>query len=245
MIFSPDSAKPIYIQMSEHLQRQIQAGVYPVGCKLPSERELAEQFQVSRMTARQAVQELVQRGQAYSQVGKGTFVSPPKIHQELRELTSFSEEMRRRGNTPSSIVVMKAVQNADAHVAYYLQINEHDPIAVLQRVRLADGKPMALETAHLNARFCPHLLENHNFSHQSLYEVLNETYNIRLVWANQLIEARLPDEHEQAQLNIQTTDPVLSLTRVTFDEADQPIEFVRSVYIGKHYQLRTILKMEA
>lgn len=230
--------------MTEYLERLIAAGVYSSGEKLPSERELAEIYGVSRMTARQAIQQLVQSGQAVARVGKGTFVSQPRIHHELRELTSFTEEMQRRGSESSSVVLQTHETTASADTAKLLQIEPRTPIYVLQRIRMADAHPLALETAHLNPTYCPDLFKNHDFSKDSLYRVLREVYHVHLVRANQWIEARLPDSYEQKHLNIKQYDPVLSLTRVTFNENDLPLELVRSVYIGKHYQMKTTLRME-
>ena len=118
--------------MIEHLQRQIAEGVYPSGGKLPSERELAETHKVSRMTARQAVQQLVQNGLAFSRIGKGTFVSQHKIHHELRELTSFTEEMQRRGSKAGNIVLQVRETRADSATAALLQVETDAPIFVLQ-----------------------------------------------------------------------------------------------------------------
>ena len=243
MELNPNSLTPLYVQLTEYLQYQIRSGAYGSGCKLPSERELAEEFNVSRMTARQALQQLVQNGLAYSQVGKGTFVRVSKINQELRELTSFTEEMDRRGSHTSSRVLMAKVGQATDSVAEHLQIPPESQVVILQRVRLADNQPLALETSHLNALRCPGILQGHNFSQQSLYRVLREVYGIRIVWANQWIEARLPNQHECDSLNIAPQMPILDLTRVTFNDIDEPIEFVRSAYIGERYTLRTTLRM--
>jgi len=247
MQLNPKSATPLYIQIAEHLQQQIKAGIYQAGYKLPSERELAESLNVSRMTARQAIQQLIQHGVAHSQVGKGTFVATSKVSQELRELTSFSEEMHRRNLSPGSCVVSQKLRSATDEEANALQINTGQPIAVLKRIRLADNHPLALEVAHLNLQYCPNIFDQHDFAHESLYYVLNHVYEIHLVWANQSIAARLPNKEEQLLLQIGQYSPVLSQTRVTFDADDRPIEFVRSVYNGEHYQLRTTLqiRMEA
>ena len=243
MELNPNVQTPLYVQLTEYLQYQIRSGAYGSGYKLPSERELAEQFNVSRMTARQALQQLVQNGLAYSQVGKGTFVRVPKINQELRELTSFTEEMDRRGAITSSRVLMAQVAPANATVAEHLQIAPESQVVILQRVRLADNQPLALETSHLNALRCPSILQDHDFSQQSLYHVLREIYGIRIVWANQWIESRLPNQHECDSLNIMPQMPILDLTRVTYNDGDEPIEFVRSAYIGERYTLRTTLRM--
>lgn len=242
MRFQSDSSTPLYIQIKEHLQMQIRRGVYGAGDRLPSERELAQQFNVSRMTARQALQALAQDGFTYSRVGKGTYVSPPKFDQQLRALTSFSEEMLQRGIVPTSHVLKAALEPADPEVAGRLQISPGTELVVLSRVRLANGEPLALETAYLDHHLCPGILERHDFSRESLYEVLRREYGWRLVRANQIIEARLPLLHERQALKLGKQTPVLSILRVTFDHQNRPIECVSSVYRGDQYQLRAELR---
>jgi GntR family transcriptional regulator len=240
-----DSSTPLYTQIKDHLQVQIQMGAYEVGARLPSERELAQEFAVSRMTARQALRELIQDGLAYSRVGKGTFVSPPKIDQDLRALTSFSEECRQRGMTPASRVLKSALAAADAGVARWLQIPAGAEVAILTRLRLANAKPLAIETAHLDHRLCPGILDKHNFARESLYEVLRQEYGWALVWADQIIEARQPTRDESELLELDRPIPVLSITRVTYDQQDRPIEFVTSVYRGDQYHLHAVLRSTA
>ena len=169
MELNPNSLTPLYVQLTEYLQYQIRSGVYSSGYKLPSERGLAEQFSVSRMTARQAIQKLVQNGLAYSQIGKGTFVRVAKINQELRELTSFTEEMDRRGSITTSRVLMAKVEQASINIAERLQIPAMSLVVILQRVRLADGQPLALETSHLNVRRCPAILEEYDLGVATLH----------------------------------------------------------------------------
>jgi GntR family transcriptional regulator len=241
MALNHNTTIPLYIQLKEHLRQQIETGTYPSGSRLPSERELAEMFQVSRMTARQALQLLATDGFISAHVGKGTYVRKPRIDQELRRLTSFTEDIRQRGMKPSSRLVRVALDRADEHVAQYLKVAEGAEIVLLSRVRLANDEPIAWEICHLNHRLCPAILSQHDFSHESLYQVLREVYGHRLIWAEQLITARMPDKTERQTLELDTRTPVLSLSRVTYTEHDQPVEYVRSVYRCDRYQLRTIL----
>lgn len=242
MPINHDSTIPLYIQLKEHLRIQIETGVYPSGARLPSERDLAEAFQVSRMTARQALQLLAKDGFTSSRVGKGTYVRRPKIAQELGFLTSFTEDIRRRGMAPGSKIIRAALELADDEVAGQLQVSRGAEIILLSRVRLADNEPIAWEICHLNPRLCPGLLERHDFSRESLYQVLREEYGHHLIWADQLISARMPDKHERDVLHLDGKTPVLSLTRVTYADHDQPMEYVRSVYRCDRYHLRTVLR---
>jgi GntR family transcriptional regulator len=242
MLLDHGSTVPLYIQIKEYLRMQIEAGVYPSGARLPSERELAQEFRVSRMTARQALQLLAKDGFISPRVGKGTYVRRPRIAQELRFLTSFTEDMRQRGMTPSSRVIRATSDQADEDVAQHLQLAVGTEIILLSRVRLADNDPMVWEICHLNHRLCPGILERHDFSQESLYQVLREVYGFKLIWADQVIGARMPTKEERDALQVNSHTPVLSMTRVTYTEHDQPVEYVRSVCRGDRYQLRTVLR---
>lgn len=242
MTLNPTGSTPLYIQIKELLQRQIEAGVFAVGQRLPSERELAEAHGVSRMTARHALLLLQQSGFTTTRVGKGTYVDRPQINQDLRDLTSFTQEMGGRGFQPTSRVLRAEVLPAAAEIAVQLGLSIGDEIVLLQRVRLADDKPVALETAHLRHSLCPRILAEHDFASESLYRVLTECYDVRPVWATQLIGARMPTRFEQEALGLGPRVPVLSLARLTFDQHDQPVEYVRSCYHSERYQLRTVLR---
>ena len=237
-----ESAIPLYSQIKILLQNQIESGIFAVGARLPSERELAERYDVSRMTARQALRSLAQVGLTHTRVGKGTFVSAPKINHELRVLTSFSEDIQQRGLQPSSRVLVAEVRLADDLIANRLRVVSGSEIVVLSRVRLAGDQPLALETTHLPHHRCPQLIERYDFSQVSLYNILRRDYGLALVWADQVIETRSPKLHECEALKLDKNIPVLSFTRVTYNEEDHPIEFVRSVYRGDQYQLRVILR---
>ena len=158
----------------EHLRTQIEQGHYAAGARIPSERELAQAFHVSRMTARQALQLLATDGFIASRVGKGTFVLKPRIDQELLLLTSFTEDIRQRGMVPHSRVIVAAIEPADQEVAKKLQISEGTDVVFLSRVRMADEEPIAWEKCSLNARLCPGVLDHHDFSRDSLYQALRE-----------------------------------------------------------------------
>ena len=245
MTLTRDSSVPLYIQIKEHLRMQIQTGVYPAGTKVPSERQLARQFGVSRMTARQALQALAHEGLIYSQVGKGTYVSLPKIEGRLQALAGFSEEMAQRGVRTSSKVLIAVIEPADEITASYLQINRGDEVIVLSRVRMADEVPIALETAYLAHRLCPGLLNSHDFSRESLYEALRKDYGLVLVRAEQTIEARMAEPYECEALELEDPMPVLSITRVTYSDKGHPVEYVRSVYRGDKYRLHTTLMRDS
>lgn len=241
MDIDPNSPIPLYLQIKEVLIKDIQAGVYPTGTRLPSERELASLYNVSRMTARTALQALTQEGVIFSQTGKGNYVRKPKINQQLGILSSFTEEMQQRGMTASSRLITAEIIPASPYIAQELQVPIKAEIVFLQRIRLANDVPIALESTYLVHELCPNILEAHDFSKESLYKVLREVYSCPLNWARQSIQACLPNAAEQKLLDISPNTPVLSNTRTVFTRQDKPIEFVNSIYNGEMYDLKVIL----
>lgn len=237
-----DSHVPLYIQIKDYIRLNIQAGVFPENSRIPSERQLAEQFQVSRLTVSKAINELIQDGLLHSHVGKGTFVSSTKIEQELRTLTSFTEEMIRRGQRPSSRVLYAAVEPASSEVTKALLLPSGTKIIVLRRVRLADNQPVALETSAIVAAICPGIVDKHDFSQESLYQVLREECGIRIAYARQTFESRQATPEEQEALHLDPHTPILGITRVTYNAQEQPIEYVRSAYRGDRYKFNAILR---
>lgn len=242
MLLRRDSPDPLYIQIKEYLISEIKAGHYQPDQRLPSERELSEQFQVGRMTVRQALQELMHEGRIYTRIGKGTFVDTPKIDQQLRALTGFSEDVRLRGGKPTSKVFEAKVIPATPVLAGVLQISPDDDVILLTRLRLADGVPLALESAHLAFSLFPNLLE-HDFAVESLYAVLKDVYGVTLVQAEQTLEARLASHQELEILSLKPPAAVLKMERITYEKEGRPVEYVSSVYRGDRYKFRSTLNI--
>jgi GntR family transcriptional regulator len=238
-----DSSTPKYVQIKDHIRRHIESGQYASNTRLPSERQLAEEFEVSRLTVTKALKELEQEGLIYSRVGKGTFVTPQaKIDQSLETLTSFSEEMRAKQKRASSQVLYAAIEGASEEVARALTVPVGTDVFSLKRLRFADGQIIALEHSHIVYTLCPNILEHHDFAQESLYQVLGEVYGLRLTIAHQTVESRLATRDEAKVLQISPSDPVLSFTRVTLNDKHMPVEFVLSVYPGDRYKLHITLK---
>lgn len=238
-----DSSTPLYVQIKHYLLMNIQSGAFAPDTRIPSERQLSAQFGVSRLTVNKAIKTLMQEGLLYAQVGKGTYVSSTKIHQELHTLTSFTEEMNRRGQHPSSYVLHAAVEPASGETAKVLNILSGAEVVVLKRVRLADGQPIALETSSVIAAICPGILDSHDFASQSLYEVLRNEYNLQLIRAEQTFEARQATRVEADALGLEICAPILNIIRVTYSGDRRPIEYVRSAYRGDRYKFRAVLRL--
>jgi len=236
-----EAPDPLYLQIKDRLLAEITSGRYRVHQRLPSERELAARFRVSRMTVRQALLELVHDGVIYTRVGKGTFVAEPKIEQQLRTLTGFSQDVRARGRQPSSRVLEARVVPATPEVATALRLLPETEVIVLARVRLANGLPLAVETAYLPFAQFPGLL-HHDFATESLYDVLENDYRLVLTRAEQSIEAALASARELELLELTPPAAVLRMQRLTLTDNGVPVEYVLSTYRGDRYKFHSILQ---
>ena len=206
-----------------------------VGGALPSERQLSVDLGVSRLTVRAALDELVREGFLIRRRGSGTFVREPKIAQELT-MTSFSEEMRRRGMTPGSRTLSLETTTAGAYLGRCLHVSPSEPVVVAKRLRLADGESMAIETLHVPGSLVPGL-EPKDLDRGSFYELLAERYGITIVGGMQTIEPTVTNEEESEALNVPLHSPAFLFERTTRSENDDIVEFVRSIYRGDRYRL--------
>lgn len=207
----------------------------PPGTPVPSERILAEDFSTSRTTVRQALQELVGEGRLQRLQGKGTFVARPKIAQPL-VLSSYTEDTRRRGANPSSRLLALTTEPADDEIAERLALEPGAPLVRIERLRLTDGEPMAVEQSRLSADRFPGL-EAYLERYGSLYAALREEYGVEPVEAEETIETGTASPIDAALLGTETGLPVLLLGRQTFDRDGRPFEYVRAIYRGDRFKL--------
>jgi GntR family transcriptional regulator len=206
-----------------------------VGGALPSERQLSVDLGVSRLTLRAALDELVREGFLVRRRGSGTFVREPKIAQELT-MTSFSEEMRRRGMTPGSRTLSLETTTAGAYLGRCLHVSPSERVVVAKRLRLADGESMAIETLHVPESLVPGL-EPKDLDRGSFYELLAERFGITIVGGMQTIEPTVTNEEESEALDVPLHSPAFLFERTTRSENDDIVEFVRSIYRGDRYRL--------
>jgi len=232
------SATPLYVQLAALLREQIRSHQLLPGAQLPSERELCEQHGVSRITVRQALDELVHEGLVYTSVGKGTYVAEPKLNEELQPLSSFTQGMHRRGMAASSQVLEAAVMYADDFLAARLHVPREAGVVKLRRLRLADGLPTAIQLAYLPHHLCPDLLQ-YDLSLRSLFDVLRTEYRLKLVRADTNIEAALARPEETRLLQLSSPAAVLISEQTTYLNTDAVIELTRSIFRGDQYKLHT------
>lgn len=233
-IFNKNYPLPKYYQLKELLREKIVAGEWETGDVIPSERELSEQYDISRMTARQALRELTTEGLIYREQGRGTFVAEPKIEQELTRLTSFSEDMQTRRFEPGGSVLQLELIMPPTSACRSLQITPQMQVILLERLRLAGGEPIALETCYLYFGNVQKLLKE-NFENNSLYKILREKYDVLPTRAIQQVAADLCSPREQELLNIKAGAPVLRNKRIAFNQWERPFEYTESAYRADRY----------
>jgi GntR family transcriptional regulator len=238
-----DSAVPIYSQVEALILEPIHNGQLKPGAKAPSEREIAETLGISRMTARAAVSNLVQSGYLYSVPGKGTFVANPKLPQSLANLTSFTEDMERRGMRPGArLLALDLTRTAPLEARELLGTETDDELVRVARLRLADGEPMCIESSFLSKARCLWVL-GEDLETGSLYRLL-EARGLQLQIADERLEATALASEQAQLLGVQPGSPGLQVTRITYSEGKYPIEYVRSLYRGDRYEFRTRLSRQ-
>jgi GntR family transcriptional regulator len=209
-----------------------------VGTAIPSERQLSADLGVSRLTLRAALDDLAREGYLVRRRGSGTYVQQPKIAQELT-ITSFSDDMRRRGMTPGSRTLSMSTTLAGARLGRFMNVSPSEQIVVVKRLRLADGETMAIETLHIAEALVPGLTPK--ALDGSFYELLRDHYGVIIVEGTQAIEPTVTNEEESEALGVPLQSPAFLFERTSRDEAGRTVEFVQSVYRGDRYRIVTEL----
>ena len=202
--------------------------------QLPNETKIAERFGVSKITVRQALQKLAEQGYIRREHGRGTFVARRKFDEGPRELTSFTEEMRRHDLAATSKVLWQAIREADVRIADALLVPLHSPTFVVKRVRLAGGEPMSVQTAHIPAAFVPGIEVSEDVS---LYETLQSQFHLYAARARETYFATLADADTSELLGVPVGSPVFEVERVTMLPNERPFEFVQSTVRGDRYTI--------
>jgi GntR family transcriptional regulator len=218
------------MQIEEELAERIRSGMLHPGDRIPPERELAEQMQVSRMTVRQALGRLADRGLLLRQPGRGTFVSEPKLVQSLSRLSGFYDQMVSQGIVPTSRLFTSEQIIAGAAVAQVLDLRIGEPLYKVVRLRLGGGVPLALETSFFPARLVPGLLDQ-DLEHNSIYHLM-ERYDARPVRAIQSLEPVSARDLEAEALEVPTGSPVMLVERTSWDVRGRAVEYAKDIYRG-------------
>jgi GntR family transcriptional regulator len=240
-LISRSSKVPLYYQLYEILLNKIKEGVWQPEDLLPSEADLVDQYDLSRATVRQAFDMLVNQGYVYRRRGQGTFVARPTIEQNLSRIVSFWEDMNQRGLVPGTQVLSREIIPASEDLTKELDVQIGEDLASIVRLRMADGEPMSVENSYLVHRYCPNILEQ-DYANNSLRQMLENSFNIKLVYARQKIRAVPASEDLAELLDIEPGSPLLHIERVSYTDKDIPLEYLEINMRGDRYTFYTELK---
>ncbi|HHY37637.1 MAG TPA: GntR family transcriptional regulator [Clostridia bacterium] len=239
-VLERESPLPLYFQIKRDLKEKILSGKLKPREKIPSEEDLRKEYQVSRMTVRQAILDLVREGLLERQHGKGTFVRKPKVETSTAQLKSFWEDMLEKGYRPGSRLLSIKTVPPNERIKAALSLNEQESIVKIERVRLANGEPISLDIAHYPSRLCSGLLHE-DLENQSVYDLLENKFGVPPLFAVETLNVVKAPRRIAELLEVQVGAPFVHFIRTTYTRNHIPIEFVESYYRGDRYSLTITL----
>jgi GntR family transcriptional regulator len=234
------SQLPLYAQVEAALMASIADGTYAPGAQLPNEASLLSTFGISRTTLQKAVQNLISRGLIEIRRGKGTFVSQPRLTQELTELSGFVEDMRVHGRHPTGRLLGKQIENASDPVARKLSLEPGAPVVHIQRIRIADGAPLSFDETWLPKDIGEKVIEN-DLEVEPIFSLLEQKYDTPLIEAEYRLEAVAADKVVARALEIKAGSPIFLIERTSYSEQGRPVDYEKLHYRGDQIQFVTHL----
>lgn len=237
-----NSPVPLYFQLKKAILTLFEKGYYKPGDKLPTEAEFCELLEISRPTVRQAFSELIHEGYITRQKAKGTFVSAPKIEGNFfMKLSSYDEEMKSLGLTPSTKVLLKeTIDTPSACQALW----ESETSLHLKRLRYADDKEMVLVETYVPKERFPHI-EDYDFETSSLYQIMEEKYACSIAYVDRVVEARIADEEVCRLLHMEEQPIILYVKTKAYTADDICVEYSIACYHGERNTFKMRLIQQA
>lgn len=226
---------PLYWQVSEEIRRMINEGTLKAGDKIPTEAWLQEQYQVSRVTVRKAIQLLLDQNILYRVHGESPTVAVSRVNRQTSRLSGLSADLKKMGYTPSSLILCCEETKAPFEVAEAMKLQPNAPVYHLMRLRLADGVPLALHNCYYPMSRCRYFLSP-TFHSSSVYQLLEE-HGLRPTHATQTVSARNATSREAQLLSIEENSALLYIVRVSTTPDLVPIEYSEMFYNPMRYVL--------
>lgn len=230
-----NSPMPLYLQLRDALLKLIQVDYLQEGDLIPSEREIGERFQVSRITVRRAIDELAREGYLTTQQGKGTFVARPKLQRPMTQMKSFSTATVDEGHLPGSKLLSLRHKQTAEHIASILKIDKNAWIWIVERLRLVDNEPIGISTAYLNLPPDLSLTPTELRQEVSLWLIL-EKKGITLSRSEETVQAVAAGEEQAKLLQVSERFPLLLVEGVVYTDQNIPIEYHQIFNRGDRYK---------
>ena len=224
---------PLYEQLMDQIKEDIVKGGYRGGEKLPSEIQLAKQNQVSVITARKAINELVAQGLVEKRQGKGTFVATPKIDRDYSKILSFSEVCREQGLTPGSRTLTQRLEKPPEKIQKALGMPQGADSVVISRLRLVDGEPIAIETSYFPMEYS--FLLNESLE-DSLFAILSEKAGTHIRGSKKQIEICRATDEEAKLLNLRRSAPLLLIRSIAYGDDGKPVYGCTQLINGERFR---------
>jgi GntR family transcriptional regulator len=225
------SSSTLYTKVEETIAEAIASGEYRPGDQLPIEDALLQRFEVSRITVRRAIQNLVQRGLLEIRRGRGTFVLEPRIEAELTKLSGFVEDMNAAGRKASARVLSQGVVSATARIAERLQLGRGTRVMRIERVRLADGLPVSFDQTYLPLALGKKIVRN-DLRMCPIFTLLEEEYGVPLLEADYALEAVAASKVVADALEVTVGAPIFQIERTSRTTSNEPIDYEVLSYRG-------------
>lgn len=216
---TPDTSQPLYLQIRQIMKEEINRGKYQMDQKMPTEAELCEIYQVSRITIRKAIEDLVKDGTLIRRQGKGTFVTSKKIENELLSVSGFSEFSHQLGATPHSRVLSSQVIQATEEIASRLGIDKDSPVLELERLMYVNDRPLFYDKAHYSLLRFPDL-EKKIGQRDSTYKILQEDYNTKISTNDKIIDVIFAPKEIAQYLECDPGTSLFRITKTAYDVKD-------------------------
>lgn len=234
-MLNSEQAEPLYIQLKKAVQSAIANGTFNSGDKIPTEIELSETYNVSRITVRKAIEELVNEGFLTKRQGKGTFVNAQKIGRKIEHIISFTAACKANGVSSHSVVTERIKLKADQETAEPFTNTAGEPVLYIQRKRYAGERPLMLENNYYSYDRFSFLMDEQ--LEGSVYELLRNRYHIDPNQPGEsILQITLADEQQAKLLEIPIGDPLFYMNTIIYDQDSQPVHVGKQYIIGDRYQ---------
>ena len=233
---------PYYYQLKKYIIEEIESCAWKKGEQILPETKICELFDISRTVVRQTFQELVNEGYLIKKKAKGTFISKPKINENLvQSLMGFYEDMTARGFKVKNDILWQKKIPATEKIAKQLNIEVGEDVIVIRRLRKLNDEPIVLDKTHIPYKFCPGLL-NEDLSNKSLYGYIEGEYNLKIDRGRRYIEAVIASEEEAKLLKVKKGVPLLYIESIGYLKDGTPLEYYNALHRGDRIRLVTELK---